>query len=167
MQWAGTGWAEYSAQDIMQMLGRAGRPQFDREGVAIIMCEKHLETKYSLLSTGGSHLESTLHHNLTEHINSEIGLGTISSVDTAKQWLRRTLLFRRIQKNPSHYNVGVDLSDGATWEECMDALVVGSLRALQETRLIRTGDSENDLILTDFGEIMSVSAVNTLHWYYG
>ncbi|KAG9103375.1 Sec63 [Ceratobasidium sp. 370] len=160
MQWTGAGWAEYSAQDIMQMLGRAGRPQFDREGVAIIMCEKHLETKYTLLSTGGSHLESTLHHNLTEHINSEIGLGTISSVDTAKQWLRRTLLFRRIQKNPPHYNVGVDLSGGATWEECMDALVVGSLRVLQETRLIRTGDSENDLILTDFGEIMSLLAIS-------
>ncbi|KAG9128506.1 Sec63 [Ceratobasidium sp. 392] len=177
MQWAGTGWAEYSAQDIMQMLGRAGRPQFDREGIAVIMCEKHLETKYSLLSTGGSHLESTLHHNLTEHINSEIGLGkhapnpcltslrisnerkpgTISSVDTAKQWLRKTLLFRRIQKNPSHYNVGATLSNEATWEECMDALVTDSLRVLQETQLIRPGDGENDLILTDFGEIMSAT----------
>ncbi|KAG8745617.1 Sec63 [Ceratobasidium sp. 414] len=147
------------------MANKSLTPISDREGVAIIMCEKHLETKYSLLSTGGSHLESTLHHNLTEHINSEIGLaarytGTISSVDTAKQWLRGTLLFRRIQKNPSHYNVGIDISGGATWEECMDALVVGSLRVLLETQLIRTGDSENDLILTDFGEIMSVSAVD-------
>ncbi|QRW02158.1 DEAD/DEAH box helicase [Ceratobasidium sp. AG-Ba] len=155
MQWAGNGWAEYSAQDIMQMLGRAGRPQFDREGIAIIMCEKQLEAKYSLLSIGGSHLESTLHHNLTEHINSEIGLGTINSVDTAKQWLRKTFLFRRIQKNPAHYTVGIDMSDGASWEERMDALVTDSLRVLHETQLIHAGTGGDELILTDFGEIMS------------
>ncbi|QRV87986.1 DEAD/DEAH box helicase [Ceratobasidium sp. AG-Ba] len=155
MQWAGNGWAEYSAQDIMQMLGRAGRPQFDREGVAIIMCEKQLEAKYSLLSIGGSHLESTLHHNLTEHINSEIGLGTINSVDTAKQWLRKTFLFRRIQKNPTHYTVGIDMSDGASWEERMDALVTDSLRVLHETQLIHAGTDGDELILTEFGEIMS------------
>ncbi|KAG8747589.1 Sec63 [Ceratobasidium sp. 428] len=119
MQWAGAGWVEYSSQDIMQMLGRAGRPQFDREGIAIIMCEKHLETKYSLLSTGGSHLESTLHHNLTEHINSEIGLGTISSVETTKQWLRKTLLFRRIQKNSLHYNIGANPSNEATFKDTL------------------------------------------------
>ncbi|KAF8605451.1 P-loop containing nucleoside triphosphate hydrolase protein [Ceratobasidium sp. AG-I] len=155
MQWAGNGWAEYSSQDIMQMLGRAGRPQFDREGVGIIMCEKILEAKYTTLASGGSHLESTLHHNLTEHINSEIGLNTIQSIDMAKQWLRKTFLFRRIQKNPTHYNVGIDTSEKATWEECMDALVTRSLTVLRNTKLVKSGDSENELLLTDFGEIMS------------
>jgi hypothetical protein len=51
------------------------RISLDREGIAIIMCDKNLENKYKLLATEGSPLESTLHHNLTEHINSEIGLG--------------------------------------------------------------------------------------------
>ncbi|CAE6422876.1 unnamed protein product [Rhizoctonia solani] len=152
-QWTGTGWSEYSSQDIMQMLGRAGRPQFDREGIAIIMCDKSLENKYRLLATGGSELESTLHYNLTEHINSEIGLDTINSVDSAEQWLRKTFLFRRIQKNPAHYKL--DLPETASWEECMGALVTKSLNTLKETQLVKHDENEDSLSLTQFGEIMS------------
>lgn len=33
----GIGVKEYSELDILQMIGRAGRPQFDREGTAVIM----------------------------------------------------------------------------------------------------------------------------------
>ncbi|CAE6451269.1 unnamed protein product [Rhizoctonia solani] len=152
-QWSGTGWTEYSSQDIMQMLGRAGRPQFDREGIAIIMCDKNLEGKYKLLATGGSQLESTLHGNLTEHINSEIGLDTIKSVDSARQWLRKTFLFRRIQKNPAHYKI--DLAETASWEECVDSLVTKSLSILKETQLVEHKEDEDTLSLTQFGEIMS------------
>ncbi|EUC66319.1 P-loop nucleoside triphosphate hydrolase, putative [Rhizoctonia solani AG-3 Rhs1AP] len=151
-QWTGTGWAEYSNQDIMQMLGRAGRPQFDREGIAIVMCDKNLESKYKLLATGGSQLESTLHYNLTEHINSEIGLNTIKNVASARQWLRKTFLFRRIQKNPAHYKL--DLPQAASWEERVDALITKSISVLKETQLVK--HKENDsLALTEFGEIMS------------
>ncbi|KDN37073.1 hypothetical protein RSAG8_10426, partial [Rhizoctonia solani AG-8 WAC10335] len=131
-QWAGTGWAEYSSQDIMQMLGRAGRPQFDREG--------------------GSQLESTLHYNLTEHINSEIGLNTIKNVDSARQWLRKTFLFRRIQKNPAHYKL--DLPETASWEECVNALITKSINILKETQLVKHREDDS-LALTQFGEIMS------------
>ncbi|CAE6364448.1 unnamed protein product [Rhizoctonia solani] len=152
-QWTGTGWTEYSSQDIMQMLGRAGRPQFDREGIAIIMCDKNLENKYRLLATGGSQLESTLHSNLTEHINSEIGLDTINSVSSAEQWLRKTFLFRRIQKNPAHYKL--DMPETASWAERMDTLVTKSLNALKETQLVKQNEDEDTLSLTQFGEIMS------------
>ncbi|KAJ1309146.1 hypothetical protein OPQ81_004819 [Rhizoctonia solani] len=153
-QWTGAGWAEYSSQDIMQMLGRAGRPQFDREGIAVIMCDKKLESKYKLLATGGSQLESTLHCNLTEHINSEIGLGTINSVDSAREWLRKTLLFWRIQKNPAHYKL--DLLETTSWEECVDTLVTKSISALKETQLVKHTENGSTLCLTQFGEIMSM-----------
>lgn len=40
--WAGAanGMREYSDVDIQQMMGRAGRPQYDNSGTVIIMCEK-------------------------------------------------------------------------------------------------------------------------------
>jgi replicative superfamily II helicase len=40
--WSGvvTGMREYSDVDIQQMMGRAGRPQYDNSGTVIIMCEK-------------------------------------------------------------------------------------------------------------------------------
>ncbi|GAB1519636.1 ATP-dependent DNA helicase MER3 [Rhizoctonia solani] len=138
---------------VSQWTGRAGRPQFDREGIAIIMCDKTLENKYRLLATGGSELESTLHCNLTEHINSEIGLGTIKSIGSAQQWLRKTLLFRRIQKNPTHYKLG--MPETASWEECVDALVIRSIDTLRGTQLVEHDEDEGTLSLTQFGEIMS------------
>lgn len=33
---------EYDRSSILQMIGRAGRPQFDTEGVAIIMTQKEV-----------------------------------------------------------------------------------------------------------------------------
>lgn len=37
----------YSDLDIVQMMGRAGRPKFDTKGVAIVLCEKEKEEHYS------------------------------------------------------------------------------------------------------------------------
>ncbi|CEQ40009.1 SPOSA6832_01589 [Sporobolomyces salmonicolor] len=41
--------AEYTEMDIVQMLGRAGRPQFDTMGVACIMTEKESQHRYETL----------------------------------------------------------------------------------------------------------------------
>lgn len=48
--WAGAanGLREYSDVDIQQMMGRAGRPQYDTSGTVIIMCEK---SKVSMVSS--------------------------------------------------------------------------------------------------------------------
>lgn len=49
------------ATDVIQMTGRAGRPQFDREGLAIILCESGQEQRYEQITGGGTILESSLH----------------------------------------------------------------------------------------------------------
>ncbi|KAG1778474.1 hypothetical protein EV702DRAFT_154436 [Suillus placidus] len=144
---------EYSDLDIMQMMGRAGRPQFDTEGVAIILCETELESKYRDLVQGTTPLESSLHTNLTEHLNSEIGLGTITDVKTAQEWLLRSFLYRRIQKNPQHYNVGKD--DRQSWQDKVDSIVMGSIEQLRETELVTYSPRDGELSSTDFGDIMS------------
>lgn len=38
----GKGFKEYDRTTCLQMIGRAGRPQFDNEGVAVIMTECHV-----------------------------------------------------------------------------------------------------------------------------
>ncbi|KAJ6490602.1 Sec63 Brl domain-containing protein [Mycena vitilis] len=147
---------EYSDLDVMQMLGRAGRPQFDKDGIAIIMCEIDLETKYRELVQGKTIVESSLHKNLSEHINSEIGLGTITNVRSAKDWLRSSFLFQRIQKNPAHYALGK--GENQSWEERVDDMVMQSVEKLRETKLIasaKDGDTSGVLTSTEFGDIMS------------
>ncbi|KAL1720053.1 hypothetical protein EV715DRAFT_262894 [Schizophyllum commune] len=147
---------EYSDLDIVQMLGRAGRPQFDKEGVAIILCEDQLEAKYRALVQGRTILESSLHLNLSEHLNSEIGLGTITNLDSAKGWLRNSFLFQRIQRNPNHYALGK--SEEQTWEDRMDDLVIQSIVKLKESELVSyEGEAPaiGRLQSTEYGDIMS------------
>lgn len=52
------GCKEYSDLEIMQMLGRAGRPQFDDSAVAVIMTRTQLVTHYEKMITGQEILES-------------------------------------------------------------------------------------------------------------
>ncbi|THH08313.1 hypothetical protein EW145_g2777 [Phellinidium pouzarii] len=148
-------WQEYSDLDVVQMIGRAGRPQFDKEGVAIILCEQDLEYKYRNLAQGKTILESSLHQNLSEHINSEIGIGTINNIQTAKKWLRKSFLRQRIQKNPGHYNIGKFA--GQTWEEKLDDMVLQSIKKLKESELVAIEGEEEiaELSVTEYGEIMS------------
>lgn len=124
----------------------------DHEGVAIILCEQELEAKYKALVQGRSMLESCLHQNLTEHINSEIGLHTITDVDTAKDWLRKSFLFQRIQRNPRHYAIGKE--NNQTWQERIDEMVTQSITRLQENELVEM-TSDGRLTSTQYGDTMS------------
>ncbi|KAJ3837994.1 P-loop containing nucleoside triphosphate hydrolase protein [Lentinula raphanica] len=144
---------EYSDLDVMQMLGRAGRPQFDKDGIAIIMCESELENKYRALVQGKTIVESSLHLNLSEHLNSEIGLGTINNMSSAKEWLKSSFLFQRIQKNPKHYALGKD--EHQTWEERVDDIVLQNIESLRNSELISKEDDNDAIMCTEYGDIMS------------
>ncbi|THH28499.1 hypothetical protein EUX98_g5689 [Antrodiella citrinella] len=143
---------EYSDLDIMQMIGRAGRPQFDQEGVAIILCELELEAKYKALVQGCTMLESCLHRNLAEHLNSEIGLHTITDIESAKKWLHKSFLMQRIQRNPRHYAIGKESDQ--TWQERIDEMVTQSIAKLQENELVQKSDDDT-LASTPYGDTMS------------
>lgn len=130
----------------------------DKDGIAIILCEQDLENKYRALVQGQTILESCLHTNLSEHLNSEIGLGTITSITSAKEWLRGSFLFQRIRKNPKHYALRKD--DTQTWEDKVEDLVTQSVAKLRETQLIEAGSNDGDgvneeLVSTEYGDIMS------------
>lgn len=49
---------EYSDLEVMQMLGRAGRPQFDNTAVAVIMTKQEKVKKYEKMVSGQEILES-------------------------------------------------------------------------------------------------------------
>ncbi|KAF8517515.1 P-loop containing nucleoside triphosphate hydrolase protein, partial [Hysterangium stoloniferum] len=131
--WQNGGWQEYSDLDFIQMIGRAGRPQFDKEGIALILCDTDKERKYRALISGRTLLESCLHLNLAEHLNSEVSLGSITDLGTAKEWLHNSFLFQRIQKNPQHYALGK--GSGQTWRNRFDELVESSIADLQQHKL--------------------------------
>ena len=128
----------------------------DKDGIAVIMCESELEQKYKALVQGRTILESSLHINLAEHLNSEIGLGTITDLDTAKIWLRSSFLYQRMQRNPGYY--ALSLEDKKTVRDSIDELVMQSIVQLEKTKLINhieDGGSNGKLTSTEYGGIMS------------
>ena len=85
-------WVELSHQDVLQMLGRAGRPQYDTFGEGIIITN-HAELQYYLsLLNQQLPIESQFVSKLADNLNAEIVLGTIRNRDEAVQWLGYTYL---------------------------------------------------------------------------
>ncbi len=97
------GYVEYDRSTIMQMVGRAGRPQFDSSGVAVIMTQQSMVTHYEQMPNTQVPLESNLLGSMVEHINAEISLQTISNITDAVEWIKSTFLYVRMKRNPSHY----------------------------------------------------------------
>lgn len=95
---------EYSDLDVLQMIGRAGRPQFETHGCAVIMTDTKMKQTYENLIHGTEVLESSLHLNLIEHLAAETSLETVHSTETAVNWLRNTFFYVRFRKNPSAYH---------------------------------------------------------------
>ncbi|KAJ5733918.1 hypothetical protein N7493_002704 [Penicillium malachiteum] len=148
--WQDGGCKEYSDLEMMQMLGRAGRPQFDDSAVAVILTKKDRVGHYERLVSGTESLESCLHLNLIDHLNAEIGLGNVTNVETATKWLAGTFLFVRLRRNPTYYK----LKEGAS-EEDEDEL----LREIceKDIQLLRScGLVENERFhSTEFGDAMA------------
>ncbi|KAI0203646.1 hypothetical protein F4808DRAFT_467041 [Astrocystis sublimbata] len=142
---------EYTDLDVMQMLGRAGRPQFDNSATAIIMTRLQHVERYTKLVSGQERLESTLHRNLLEHINSEIGLGTIQDIQTAKKWIGGTFLSVRVRQSPSLYNLE-NVHNAASADERMEEWCERDVKLLQDYELV---SKRTPLVCTEYGQAMS------------
>ena len=97
-------WVELSMMDVMQMLGRAGRPQFmgraDEQGEGIIITT-HSELQYYLsLLNQQLPIESQYIGKLADNLNAEIVLGTVQNAREAVNWIGYTYLYVRMLRNP-------------------------------------------------------------------
>jgi ATP-dependent DNA helicase HFM1/MER3 len=148
------GLKEYSDLEVMQMLGRAGRPQFDRNATAIIMTKSSNVERYERMISGQEVLESKLHLNLIEHLNSEIGLGTINNLNTAETWLCSTFLYVRMRQAPSHYCAEMSQADESPMssEDWIRTWCKRDIELLQKHGLVTNG---LPLTCTEYGFAMS------------
>jgi len=98
-------WTELSPLDVLQMLGRAGRPPYDTQGEGIVLT-RHSELQYYLSLTNLQlPVESQLIKTLPNHLNAEIVLGTVQSIDEASDWISYTFLYVRMLQNPGLYGI--------------------------------------------------------------
>jgi len=98
------GEVDISPLDILQMLGRAGRPEYDDVGYGWVICDHSDADKYRRLLREGKPLESRLADDLDAHLNAEIALGTINDLDDVMSWLETTFYYQRAHADPETYD---------------------------------------------------------------
>ena len=103
------GEVDMSPLDVLQMLGRAGRPGYDDMGYAWIVCDRADADRYRRLLRDGKDIESRLAADLDAHLNAEIALGTLGDVEDVMDWLETTFYYQRAQSAPAQYTAGSDL----------------------------------------------------------
>lgn len=108
------GYRDMDLTDILQMMGRAGRPAFDTLGVAIVYTKELKKTFYKHFLNVGFPVELLLHKVLDNHLGAEIALGTITTRQQAMDFLTWTFLYRRAHNNPTYYGIEDTLPHGVS-----------------------------------------------------
>ncbi|KAJ5078160.1 u5 small nuclear ribonucleoprotein helicase [Anaeramoeba ignava] len=131
-------WVELSMLDVMQQMGRAGRPQFDKEGEGIIITS-HQELQFYLsLFNHQLPIESQLISRIVDCLNAEIVLGTINNIDDGVEWLGNSYLYIRMLQNPKLYGIPDDeiSSDPKLLQRRID-LIHTSATILDKNKLVK------------------------------
>ncbi|GCB19293.1 putative helicase mug81 [Aspergillus awamori] len=155
------GYRDMDLTDVLQMLGRAGRPQFDTSGIARIFTQDAKKAFYKHFLHTGFPVESTLHKVLDNHLGAEVSAGTITTKQDALDYLTWTFFFRRLHKNPSYYGLEISAEEHNTMaaqaiaQDFMIELVDKSLGELAESSCVVLDSATGDVDPTPFGKIMS------------
>ncbi|KAG6687039.1 hypothetical protein I3842_11G050800 [Carya illinoinensis] len=150
------GWRDLGMLDVMQIFGRAGRPQFDKSGEGIIITSHEKLAYYLRLLTSQLPIESQFISSLKDNLNAEVALGTVTNVKEACAWLGYTYLFIRMRLNPLAYGIG--------WDEVVAdpslslkqrSLVTDAARALDKAKMMRFDEKSGNFYCTELGRIAS------------
>jgi len=144
---------DFPITDVLQMMGRAGRPQFDKSGCCVILVHEPKKTFYKKFLYEPFPVESSLSENLCDHFNAEIVSGTIKTKQDAVDYLTWTYFFRRLLKNPTYYNLDTIQSDNLN--EYLSDLVENALELLEDARCIAIDDEDDSLEPLMLGRVAS------------
>lgn len=142
--------------DVLQIFGRAGRPQFQDTGIGMI-CTTHDKLAHYLQAvTSQVPIESRFSKHLVDNLNAEIGLGTVTSIPEAVQWLGYSYLFVRMQRNPLTYGIDwAEIRDDPTLVQRRRLLAIQAARTLQQSQMIIFNETTEELRSKDVGRIAS------------
>ncbi|NWT00841.1 ASCC3 protein, partial [Mionectes macconnelli] len=146
-------YVDYPITDVLQMMGRAGRPQFDDQGKAVILVHDIKKDFYKKFLYEPFPVESSLLEVLADHLNAEIAAGTITSKQDAMDYITWTYFFRRLIMNPSYYNLD-DVSHD-TMNKYLSSLVEKSLFDLECSYCIEIGEDNRSIEPLTYGRIAS------------
>lgn len=97
-------YVDFPVTDLLQMIGRAGRPQFDTQATACVYVEQSKKNFYRKYLNSPFPIESSLLSQVSDHVNAEVQSGVITNSAQFIDWITWTYFFRRLVKNPTYYN---------------------------------------------------------------
>ncbi|XP_017305178.1 putative U5 small nuclear ribonucleoprotein 200 kDa helicase [Diaphorina citri] len=149
-------WVELGALDVLQMLGRAGRPQYDTKGEGVLITN-HSELQYYLsLLNHQLPVESQMISKLPDMLNAEIVLGTVQNLKDAVTWLGYTYLYIRMLRAPNLYGISHDALKEDPLLECHRAdLIHTAALHLERSGLIKYDRKSGHMQVTELGRIAS------------
>ncbi|KAJ5766358.1 uncharacterized protein N7511_003974 [Penicillium nucicola] len=153
-------WVELSPQDVLQMLGRAGRPQYDTFGEGIIITSQTEIQYYLSLMNQQLPIESQLMSKLADNLNAEVVLGNVRTRDDGVEWLGYTYLYVRMLRSPGLYSVGADYQNDDALEQKRVDLIHSAAAVLEKAGLVKYEKKTGRLQSTELGRISS-------HYYIG
>ncbi|SPQ96759.1 Sec63 Brl domain [Plasmodiophora brassicae] len=157
------GYVDLSMLDVMQIFGRAGRPQYDTSGEGIIITTHDKLAHYLRLLTHQMPIESRLIETLADNLNAEINLGTVANVQEALRWIRYTYLYIRMLRNPMHYGVEyAEIQHDPTLAGRCRMLIDDAVARLVECRMLKVPVGSDLFFPTDLGRTASFFYVS--HW---
>eukprot|EP01114_Cavostelium_apophysatum_P007654 TRINITY_DN197_c0_g1_i3.p1 TRINITY_DN197_c0_g1~~TRINITY_DN197_c0_g1_i3.p1 ORF type:complete len:2134 (+),score=829.11 TRINITY_DN197_c0_g1_i3:506-6907(+) len=149
-------WTELSPMDVMQMLGRAGRPQYDSTGEGIIITTQTEIHFYLSLLNQQLPIESQFVSKLVDNLNAEVVLGSVQNVDEAVQWLGYTYLYICMLRNPTLYGITFDEAESdKLLEQRRRDLIHTAASLLDKANLIKYDKKTGNFQATDLGVVSS------------
>ena len=106
-------YVQYTVTELQQMMGRAGRPQFDKEGKVMILCEESRKEFIKKFINSPFPVESSMMPHVADHVNAEIASGRIRSKNALMAWIDGTYFALRLAKNPKYYGEKVTVASVA------------------------------------------------------
>ncbi|WFD27418.1 RNA helicase [Malassezia nana] len=142
--------------DVLQIFGRAGRPQFEDMGVSFICTSSERLSHYIESITSSHPIESTFLQGLVDALNAELALGSVSSVDEGVSWLGFTYLFTRLKKAPLVYGLDAhDLQNDPALLQRRKHWIVHAAHVLVQHGMVSMDVSLGTLQPTNVGRIAS------------
>jgi len=159
-------WSELNFIEILQMFGRAGRPQFDIHGEGVLLTTSNKVGMYLAFLSNMLNIESTLLHKITDSINTEITTGLIYDEISGINWLSFSFLFVRIKRNPTFYYLKKDLIKSQDGIAILKTKIIkAAVKKLQICGFLLI-HSKKFYENTNLGKIASYNDINFLTFFH-
>ncbi|KAN0066073.1 putative steryl acetyl hydrolase mug81 [Thecaphora frezii] len=145
---------DLSILDVLQIFGRAGRPQYEDLGVGYICTSQDRLSHYIDAITSQHPIESKFIGGLVDSLNAEVSLGTVTNIRDGVSWLGYTYLFTRMKRTPLTYGmVHEEVEDDPHLGAKRLQLVTSAAKKLVEAKMLRYDETTGHLEVTEMGRI--------------